>query len=75
MLSSRETEVLLLMASGYTNEQIASKLYLSLATVKTYSLRIFDKLGAHNRAHAVVLALKQGAIGLESVEEQEVLRL
>jgi DNA-binding NarL/FixJ family response regulator len=52
-LTMRETEVLALLASGLSNTEIAQRLYLSNATVKTHINRIFAKTGARDRAQAV----------------------
>jgi LuxR family maltose regulon positive regulatory protein len=52
-LSERELEVLQLIAQGLTNREIASRLYLSLHTVKAHSRNIYSKLGVHNRTRAV----------------------
>lgn len=58
-LSERETEVLVLLAQGLTNRQIAEALYLSPETVKTYVSRLYAKLGVTNRASAVVWAMER----------------
>jgi DNA-binding NarL/FixJ family response regulator len=58
-LSERETEVLVLLAQGLTNRQIADALYLSPETVKTYVSRLYAKLGVTNRASAVVWAMER----------------
>ena len=55
-LTEREQEVLRLIARGYNNSKIARDLSVSEATVKTHVNHIFAKLGARDRAHAVVLA-------------------
>jgi DNA-binding NarL/FixJ family response regulator len=52
-LTMREVEVLALLASGLSNTEIAQRLYLSNATVKTHINRIFAKTGARDRAQAV----------------------
>ena len=52
-LTAREVEVLTLLASGLSNTEIAQRLYLSNATVKTHINRIFAKTGARDRAQAV----------------------
>jgi DNA-binding NarL/FixJ family response regulator len=52
-LTTRETEVLVLLASGLSNAEIAQRLYLSHATVKTHINRIFAKTGVRDRAQAV----------------------
>jgi len=55
-LTEREREVLYLMAEGYTNNAIASHLYLSPKTVRNYVSSIFTKLGVADRSQAIVLA-------------------
>ncbi len=52
-LSSRELEVLQLMAEGLSNQEIAERLFLSLATVKTHSSNLFEKLDVKRRTQAV----------------------
>jgi DNA-binding NarL/FixJ family response regulator len=52
-LTAREVEVLALLASGLSNAEIAQRLYLTNATVKTHINRIFAKTGARDRAQAV----------------------
>jgi DNA-binding NarL/FixJ family response regulator len=59
-LTSREAEVLTLLASGLSNAEIAERLYLSNATVKTHINRIFAKTGARDRAQAVRFAYQHG---------------
>ena len=53
--SDRETEVARAIAEGLTNAQIAEELFLSLATVKTYVNRLFEKTGATNRVQLALL--------------------
>ena len=52
-LSAREETVIKLFSEGYTSEQAATRLGVSVNTIKTYSTRLCDKLGAHTRAQAV----------------------
>ena len=52
-LSSREKEVLVLMADGLSNSEIAARLYLSTNTLKAHTQNIFGKLDVHNRVQAV----------------------
>ena len=59
-LTAREAEVLTLLASGLSNAEIAQRLYLSHATVKTHINRIFAKTGARDRAQAVRYAYGHG---------------
>ncbi|MDP3230789.1 MAG: helix-turn-helix transcriptional regulator [Acidovorax sp.] len=53
--SSRENQVMTLLSGGASNDQIAAILGITAPTVKTYLRRIYGKLGASNRAHAVSL--------------------
>jgi DNA-binding NarL/FixJ family response regulator len=59
-LTTREAEVLTLLASGLSNGEIAQRLFLSHATVKTHINRIFAKTGARDRAQAVLYAYQHG---------------
>ncbi len=52
--------MLTLLASGLSNAEIAQRLYLSHATVKTHITRIFAKTGARDRAQAVRFAYRHG---------------
>lgn len=61
-LSSRQREVLQLVAEGQTNRQIAITLNLTERTVKFHVTTIMNKLGADNRAHAVALAVERGLL-------------
>lgn len=55
-LTPREIETLALLVQGNTNQRIADKLYVSLATVKTHLYNLYQKLGVGNRAEAIVRA-------------------
>ena len=63
-LSSRELEVLTLIAGGLSNKQIASELSITEETAKAHVKRIIGKLQANDRTHAVTLALARGIIQL-----------
>ena len=63
-LTSREVEVLELVARGSSNADIAGALFISEATVKTHLLHTFAKLGVDDRTAAVVVALERGIIAL-----------
>ncbi len=65
-LSEREQEVLRLIAMGYTNQQIADKLFLSVKTVETYKARLMEKLGLRGRAELVRYAVSQGLLTPET---------
>jgi DNA-binding NarL/FixJ family response regulator len=59
-LSEREAEVVRLIAEGYSNKEIASRLSLSVKTVETYKARSLEKLGLDSRADLVRYALQRG---------------
>ena len=61
-LSSREQEMLSLLAKGYSNAEIASRLFLSEGTVRNYLSSMFTKLEVSDRTQAAVLAIKHGLI-------------
>ena len=62
-LTSRELDVLRLIAAGLTNDEIAAQLFLGVGTVKTHVNHIFFKLGLRNRAEAVIFAFDHGLAG------------
>lgn len=61
-LSSRELDVLKLVADGSSNKEIASALHVSPATVKTHLIHIFRKLNVNDRTAAVTVALDRGIL-------------
>lgn len=61
-LTPREQEVLMLIAQGHTNAQIANQLTLSINTIKTHRLHIYQKLDLHDRASLVDYALRRGIL-------------
>jgi DNA-binding NarL/FixJ family response regulator len=63
-LSSREIDVLRLIAAGNANKEIAARLGIAEETVKSHITNILAKLGANDRTHAVTTALKRGIIEL-----------
>jgi len=62
-LSSREREVLIMVAQGHTNRAIAERLRLSTKTVESYRSRLMQKLGLGNRAELTHLVLELGLLG------------
>lgn len=66
-LSPREKEVLNLLHDGLSIPAIAIELYISVSTAKTYVARLYEKLGAANRAQALMAALHHGLIDYQEV--------
>jgi DNA-binding NarL/FixJ family response regulator len=60
--SEREMEVLRLVAGGATNREVAARLFVSEATVKSHLLHLYSKLGVNDRAAAVAAAYSQGLL-------------
>jgi DNA-binding NarL/FixJ family response regulator len=65
LVSRREEEVLRLMATGVTINEAASRLYISVKTVKNHLSSIYEKLDSHDRAQAVLKAVRMGLIQLQ----------
>lgn len=61
-LTEREGEVLTLIAEGLTNQEIASKLFISIKTVQTHRAHIMEKLNLHDRTELVRYAIRKGLI-------------
>ena len=59
-LTPREGEVLSLIATGKSNQQIADELVLSLRTVERHITNLYGKIGAHGKADATAYALRHG---------------
>jgi LuxR family maltose regulon positive regulatory protein len=55
-LTQRECEIIELIAAGYTNQQIADRLVITLNTVKKHTTHIYGKLGVKNRTQAIIAA-------------------
>ena len=67
ILTNRERDVIILVARGLTNKEMADFLCMSTSAVRTFLNRAFTKLGARKRADAVVLALKKGEISIGEI--------
>ena len=67
ILTNSERDVIILTARGLTNKQIAERLFLSECSVRTFLYRAYAKLGAHKRAEAILLAMKQGEVRLGDI--------
>ena len=67
-LTTREVEVLKLIARGYSNKRIAGEIGVSASTVKNHIASLMTKLGADDRAHAVTLALGRNILDLDSLK-------
>lgn len=65
LLSSREREVLCLLAEGRTNQEIAAELFISVKTVETYRSRMMQKLGIRDFASLVKFAIRHGLATLD----------
>lgn len=62
VLTDRERDVLMLVAEGASNNDIAARLYIGEATVRTHLSSLFAKLGVANRVHAVIWAYRNGVV-------------
>jgi len=68
-LTTREIEVLALVARGASNKEVARQLHISESTVKTHLIHIFGKLGVTDRTAAVTTALRQNILRLDADEK------
>ena len=67
-LSPRELELVSLLAQGFSNSEIAARMFLSEGTVRNYLSTVFSKLGVSDRTQAAVLALKHGLVKRDKEE-------
>ncbi|WP_091663341.1 response regulator [Alteribacillus iranensis] len=65
LLSDREEEILVYIAKGYSNKEIAELLFISVKTVESHKSKIMDKLGLRKRHELVAYAMKKGLLHLE----------
>ncbi|WP_297008300.1 response regulator transcription factor [uncultured Corynebacterium sp.] len=70
-LTPREREILVLMATGASNQEIAGRLFVSLPTVKTHVGRVLAKTASRDRVHAVLFAFRHGLVDPAHVLEGE----
>ena len=70
-LSRRERQVLQLLAQGYSNQQVADQIRVSVKTVETYRTRLREKLALKDRAELYRFAEESGLLGTEPVEPPE----
>lgn len=66
LLTSREREVLQLIAEGYSNQRIARELFISVKTVEAHKAHIMSKLHAQNRTDLIRYAIRKGLVGLDN---------
>jgi ATP/maltotriose-dependent transcriptional regulator MalT len=66
-LSDREMEVIVLVARGFSNRQVATQLHISEATIKRHLANIYEKIGVTSRSDAVRTALNEQWIGFHEV--------
>jgi DNA-binding NarL/FixJ family response regulator len=64
VLTAREHDVLVALADGLADKEIAARLHLSTETVRTHMVNILSKLGVHSRLQALLVALRQGLVSL-----------
>ena len=64
-LTPRELDVLRLVSRGRTNKEIAGAMFISEETIKSHMKGLFQKLGVHDRAEAVAIALQRGLLRME----------
>ena len=67
-LSDREIEVLELVATGASNQDIARQLFISINTVKVHLRNIFEKLGVQSRTEATLCAIRYGLVVVDEAE-------
>lgn len=68
-LSKRQREILERVAQGESSRDIGARLDMSVSTVRNHMRSVMDRLGARNRAHAVILALQSGQITVDGKQD------
>jgi len=68
-LTEREIDVIVSVAEGFSDKEIASRLYLSGSTVKTHPRSIYRKLKIRNRAQAAAFAVEKNLVALQDAEQ------
>ena len=71
-LTPRQLELLRLIASGYTENEIGARLRLTRGTIKEHLARARERLHAANTVHAAVLAIKDGLLSLSTISRRRV---
>lgn len=66
-LTEREKEILILIAHGFSNADIAERLFLSEGTIRNYTKSLFNKLGVTARTQAAVVAIKHGLVKINEL--------
>lgn len=66
-LTERELQVLNLLANGYSNKEISSRLNISVHTTKAHLESIYEKFSIENRLQAVIIAIKLGIIDTDEI--------
>lgn len=69
-LSMREKDVLQLIAKGYTNHEIAQRLFISPHTVKNHVSRIYQKIGIDDRTKVALWAVRAGVVSLDAGDDE-----
>jgi two-component system response regulator NreC len=70
ILSDRESQVLRLVARGYTSAQISKQIFVSVKTIETYRSRFAEKLGLRTRSDVVRFAVQMGLLTPETLESE-----
>ena len=71
IVSDRELEVIVLVARGFSNRQVATQLHISEAAVKRHLANTYSKMGVNSRSEAVRMALSEGWITIHDVTEED----